>query len=199
MNLVGNVVEDGFGGKDTLRRIQNAIGSSGNDTLIASNENAVLQGSDGNDSLQGGDGDDVLLGGIGADDMDGGGGTNTTTYLESRAAVYVNLSSLNVGVASPINLPINASPFYLAANSGEGGEAEAIASETSKMFRVLSMMMSWLQAIKVPINQQMTITLPAPILMGLMVMTSSTPVLEVMFWMVGRAKTGFPMLSPQAV
>lgn len=124
VNIAGNVAEDGFGGTDTLRHIQNAIGSSGNDTLVASNENAVLEGGDGDDNLQGGAGDDVLLGGVGADDMDGGGGTNTTTYLESRAAVYVNLSSLNVGVASPINLPTDASPFYLAANSGAGGDAE---------------------------------------------------------------------------
>jgi Ca2+-binding RTX toxin-like protein len=124
VNLRSGFASDGFGGTDTLKNLQHAIGSSKNDTLIASDLKAVLQGGAGDDRLFGGAGDDVLLGGLGADFMEGRGGLNTTTYLPSRAAVYVNLSSTTVGDDFPVILPIDASPFYLNARRGSGGDAE---------------------------------------------------------------------------
>lgn len=123
VNLRTGKARDGFGGTDSLNNIQNAIGSAGNDTLIASNSNAFLNGGEGDDILLGGNGDDVLLGGPGADYLNGGGGTNTTTYLNSPAPVYVNLSTNNIEDGT-IKSPQDSSPLYLAALSGYGGDAE---------------------------------------------------------------------------
>jgi len=123
VNLLSGVALDGFGGTDSLNNIQNAIGSAGNDTLIASNTTAYLNGGEGDDILEGGNANDVLLGGLGADDLDGGGGTNTTTYITSRAAVYVNLSNTDI-IDGSISLPVDFSPLYLEALAGSGGDAE---------------------------------------------------------------------------
>jgi Ca2+-binding RTX toxin-like protein len=70
-------------GNDTLTNIQNVNGSGGNDFLVGDANNNVLNGNDGNDGLQGGAGDDTL---------NGGAGINTAEFLDSAAAVTVNLT-----------------------------------------------------------------------------------------------------------
>ncbi|NMG18330.1 calcium-binding protein [Brasilonema bromeliae] len=130
VDLVQNfALDDGFGTTDTLINIQNIEGSSGNDILIGrasgdpkdNNFGSLLDGGAGNDTLIGGEGEDVLLGGAGADFIDGKGGLDTTTYLDSTAPVYVNLSSGRVRITSPINLGTS---IQLNANAGVGGDAE---------------------------------------------------------------------------
>jgi|GEM_PF-259753 len=65
--------------------IQNAIGGSGNDTLLGNEADNQLSGNSGNDSLSGyagndtlsaGNGDDTLVGGTGNDSLDGGSGND---------------------------------------------------------------------------------------------------------------------------
>ncbi|MES2196596.1 MAG: M10 family metallopeptidase C-terminal domain-containing protein [Pseudomonadota bacterium] len=68
--------------------IENAVGGSGNDTLIANDLGCSLTGGAGNDTLTGGAGIDRLLGGIGVDTMNGGGGADTFVFAfgDSSAA-----------------------------------------------------------------------------------------------------------------
>lgn len=125
----GVAFNDGFGTTDTLINIQNIEGSSGKDILIGravgdsndDNFGSLLDGGAGNDSLIGGEGKDVLLGGTGADFIDGKGSLDTTTYLNSIAPVYVNLSSTQVRITSPIQF---GTLIQLKANTGVGGDAE---------------------------------------------------------------------------
>jgi len=70
-----------------------AEGNGGNDTLIGGDGRDDLRGGDGVDTLIGGDGQDKLHGGAGADIIDGGKGADEIDYLESDAAVYVNLAT----------------------------------------------------------------------------------------------------------
>jgi serralysin len=68
--------------------IENAIGGSGNDTLIANDGGCTLSGGAGNDALIGGAGNDRLVGGAGIDIMTGGGGADTFVFAtgDSSAA-----------------------------------------------------------------------------------------------------------------
>ncbi|MFH1345646.1 MAG: M10 family metallopeptidase C-terminal domain-containing protein [Pseudomonadota bacterium] len=68
--------------------IENAIGGSGNDTLISNDLGCTLTGGAGNDTLTGGAGIDWLFGGIGVDTMNGGGGADTFVFAfgDSSAA-----------------------------------------------------------------------------------------------------------------
>jgi serralysin len=61
---------------DIRSLIENAIGGSGNDTLVGNIAGNMLDGGSGNDSLDGGSGNDVLIGGIGNDTILGGGGND---------------------------------------------------------------------------------------------------------------------------
>ena len=65
-------------------QIENAVGGSGNDTLI---------GNDVANTLTGGAGDDTLTGGAGADTLSGGAGTDTASYSGSSSGVTVNLAT----------------------------------------------------------------------------------------------------------
>ncbi|HEX8214623.1 MAG TPA: calcium-binding protein [Allosphingosinicella sp.] len=80
--------DNGFGGSDTLIRIENVIGSSYGDLIYGGDEanriegragNDVLYGLDGNDFLLGEAGDDILNGGAGDDTLAGGIGSNILT------------------------------------------------------------------------------------------------------------------------
>ena len=93
---------------DNRSLIENAIGGTGNDTIIGNEANNtltggagvdaldggsgndLLYGGTGNDILTGGTGNDRLVGGIGADVLNGGAGTDTVRYATSMA-VTVNL------------------------------------------------------------------------------------------------------------
>jgi serralysin len=61
--------------------IENAIGGSGNDTLIANDNACTLTGGAGNDTLIGGAGNDRLIGGTGVDIMTGNGGADTFVFV----------------------------------------------------------------------------------------------------------------------
>lgn len=85
-------------GRDTLIRIENLIGGTGNDTLLGDAGDNLLdggtgadriEGGDGNDILLGGDGNDRLTGGTGDDSIAGGDGTDTAVYAEALADVVV--------------------------------------------------------------------------------------------------------------
>jgi len=65
--------------------IENAIGSSFDDTLIGNRLGNVLAGGAGKDVLLGGAGDDWLFGGAGDDTVDGGAGTDTAAFTGSLA------------------------------------------------------------------------------------------------------------------
>jgi Ca2+-binding RTX toxin-like protein len=71
---------------DTLRNIQNVIGTNYGDTLIGDANGNVLKGGSNNDILAGGGGNNTL---------DGGGGVNTADYSFAPGAVTVNLATGN--------------------------------------------------------------------------------------------------------
>ncbi|MEW6645851.1 MAG: cadherin-like domain-containing protein [Pseudomonadota bacterium] len=80
-------LEDGIGRGghaegDTLRNVENLVGSAHDDVLI---------GDAGGNRLYGGGGDDLLRGGGGADVLDGGAGSDTVDYGDSAAGVRVSL------------------------------------------------------------------------------------------------------------
>ena len=60
--------------------IEQAIGGSGNDTLIASDTGSLLKGNAGNDILIGGGGGDRIVGGSGVDTMTGGAGADAFAF-----------------------------------------------------------------------------------------------------------------------
>lgn len=118
----GKATNDGFGGQDTLKNIQNVMGSnstSSGDVLTGTDGKNVFQAGKGNDKITAGKGNDVLLGELGADTMDGGEGEDTTTYIGSKNKVFVNLSNTDVSFDSPIDQKA----ITLLANQASGGEA----------------------------------------------------------------------------
>jgi|GEM_PF-2089257 len=62
---------------DTLRNIENIIGSDQDDTITGSEAKNLLYGEDGIDTVIGGDGDDTIYGGIDGDSLYGGGDKDT--------------------------------------------------------------------------------------------------------------------------
>ena len=68
-------------------------GTTGNDSLAGSATADQIFGLEGNDTLLGNAGNDVLDGGAGADALNGGLGVDTATYVNSAAAVTVNLAT----------------------------------------------------------------------------------------------------------
>jgi Ca2+-binding RTX toxin-like protein len=60
--------------------VENAIGGSGNDSLIANDSGCLLNGGGGNDTLIGGAAADRLIGGAGVDKMTGGGGADIFAF-----------------------------------------------------------------------------------------------------------------------
>jgi len=89
VSLVTGLASDG----DTLRAIENVLGTFYDDTLTGNTGANALSGLAGIDRLVGGDGNDVLEGGAGADLLNGGGGTDRADYLNSSAGVTVNLTT----------------------------------------------------------------------------------------------------------
>ncbi|XGA69590.1 hypothetical protein M5524_11035 [Duganella sp. BuS-21] len=104
VNLQTGVASDGEGGSDTLLNIEQAVGSTfndsltgdagvnylsgmaGNDTLSGGAGDDLLDGGAGNDSLMGGDGDDALVAGRGSADVaDGGAGSDVLNLLGNFA------------------------------------------------------------------------------------------------------------------
>jgi Ca2+-binding RTX toxin-like protein len=95
----------GFGGTaegDTLKTIEDLIGSAQADTLIGSEDvnelyggggDDLLKGAGGADRLVGVGGNDTLKGGGGADTLIGGTGINTASYYGSPEGVVISLYS----------------------------------------------------------------------------------------------------------
>ena len=84
VNLLTGEASGGHAAGDTLRNIENLIGSDHNDTLT------------------GNAGDNTLEGGAGADTLDGGEGIDTASYAGSAADVSVNLAT-GVGIGGDAN------------------------------------------------------------------------------------------------
>ncbi|MEK6644668.1 MAG: putative Ig domain-containing protein [Planctomycetota bacterium] len=70
----------GASGTDTLRVIQDVVGSPQGDSLTGDDVTNTLSGIAGADSINGGPGDDVLIGGLGNDALDGGGDVDRAEY-----------------------------------------------------------------------------------------------------------------------
>lgn len=73
------------GGNDYVK------GFAGNDTIKGYGGSDLLVGGAGNDLIYGGAGDDFLIGDEGDDVLNGGGGYDIASYLQSTAAVSVDL------------------------------------------------------------------------------------------------------------
>ena len=86
-------LSSGGAGNDTLRNIENLIGSAFADTLTGDGNANDIRGGAGNDTLIGGAGDDILMGGAGNDTIDGGLGRDTVSYDDATAAVTVSLDA----------------------------------------------------------------------------------------------------------
>lgn len=65
---------------DTIRNVENLIGSRLADRLYGSDDDNTLAGIYGNDLLEGNDGDDLLIGGAGNDSLSGGFGADVSEY-----------------------------------------------------------------------------------------------------------------------
>lgn len=72
--------------------IENAIGGSGNDTLIGNEVANKLEGGAGNDTLYGNDGNDELLPGAGNNMVYGGSGIDTCTFTSLRSDYQLSWS-----------------------------------------------------------------------------------------------------------
>lgn len=94
IDLPSGEVMDGEGGEDILISIEQIEGSEHADHITGNNDaDDVIDGLAGDDIINGGAGDDFLLGGAGADTIDGGAGNDATSYLESLAAVHIDLDT----------------------------------------------------------------------------------------------------------
>jgi Ca2+-binding RTX toxin-like protein len=92
LNFLTNAHSGGYAAGDTLRNIEKAIGTAGNDSMTANDSGMTLDGDAGNDTLSGGLGRDVLIAGSGVDLLNGNGGddtldlkTNSTTLAGDKA------------------------------------------------------------------------------------------------------------------
>jgi Ca2+-binding RTX toxin-like protein len=84
----------GLGGSaegDTLVSIEKLYGSVFGDTFTGTGTSEVFHGMNGDDIIHGGGGSDDITGGAGADALDGGDGVDTAFYIESDAAVTIDL------------------------------------------------------------------------------------------------------------
>lgn len=79
-NLVTGLVQDGYGGQDTLVSIENIQGSNFDDTITGDANSNLFFGNGGIDTISGGDGDDFIFGGTGIDILDGGAGSDRVYF-----------------------------------------------------------------------------------------------------------------------
>ncbi|MEM1376719.1 MAG: M10 family metallopeptidase C-terminal domain-containing protein, partial [Pseudomonadota bacterium] len=77
--------------------IENAIGTSDNDTITGNSANNTINGMGGTNTLNGGAGSDTFIGGNGIDTFFGGSGFDTVDYSSSTAAVTVDLTNGGLG------------------------------------------------------------------------------------------------------
>ncbi len=84
MNLATGTATDSWGATDTLKSIENVIGTALADAITGSAGSNVLSGGNGDDSIFAEDGDDTLVGGIGTDNLTGGIGINVFRYYTTN-------------------------------------------------------------------------------------------------------------------
>ncbi len=89
-NLRGSAHADELRGSNGANRLW---GGAGDDKLVGLRGTDRLYGEAGDDQLYGSGGDDVLDGGTGADVLAGEGGHDTASYVNSAAAVQVDLAT----------------------------------------------------------------------------------------------------------
>ncbi|WP_076342752.1 Calx-beta domain-containing protein [Brachymonas chironomi] len=83
VNLALSDAQDTQGaGLDTLRQIENLIGSDYDDILIGNEHDNIIQGGLGND---------IIMGGYGHDTIDGGDGIDTADYSDYSDMMYISL------------------------------------------------------------------------------------------------------------
>ncbi|MEC8795021.1 MAG: calcium-binding protein, partial [Pseudomonadota bacterium] len=75
-------------------------GGAGDDNVIGGEGNDTLTGGDGATNLDGGSGDDTFVAGTGADTFDGGSGQDNIDYSASSGAVNVELGAFGNGTAA---------------------------------------------------------------------------------------------------
>jgi Ca2+-binding RTX toxin-like protein len=109
------VVNDGTNPNDSIKGVENVIGTDQADNITGDGLSNTLDGGGGNDILIGGDGNDTLIGGSGIDTLIGGGGDDTLvgmidgsvfgedftiadyTYVASANGIYVSMSGTVAG------------------------------------------------------------------------------------------------------
>ncbi|EWY35780.1 hypothetical protein N825_34355 [Skermanella stibiiresistens SB22] len=97
------IVQDGFGGLDTLWNIGEVKGSEFDDLMTGSALGDRLGGYGGNDKIQAGAGDDWLSGGPGNDTLDGGAGFDMVDFFwEATQGVSVTLSTNETSVTDTL-------------------------------------------------------------------------------------------------
>ena len=84
INLTDGTAVGGDSEGDVLVRIQRAIGSDHNDTMVAGT---------GEGTLLGGQGDDLIVAGAGAESLDGGIGNDTLSYAGYAGAIQLDLAT----------------------------------------------------------------------------------------------------------
>ena len=77
VDLSNTKAQDTGYGMDTIRNIENAIGTDYSDNLTGNDEANALYGGGGRDQLNGAEGDDELFGGAGSDTLEGGEGADS--------------------------------------------------------------------------------------------------------------------------
>lgn len=82
---------------DPRSLIENAIGGSGDDSILGNEAFNLLDGNAGNDTLRGFAGNDTLVGGMGDNLLDGGGNKDTVLFGDATEGVSV---SLTTGIAA---------------------------------------------------------------------------------------------------
>jgi len=82
LNLRSRASQDGRGGRDRLKSIENVVGSEYDDLIVGSKDANVIEGLGGDDTVQGGSGDDVIYGGAGDDFISGGKGNDRVVWAE---------------------------------------------------------------------------------------------------------------------
>jgi len=85
------------GTNDSIRNIENVVGTSGNDTITGDSLGNILYGLAGNDTINGGFGNDTIFAGAGVDIVNGGFGADRYILAASgdSSAVSVGAGSLN--------------------------------------------------------------------------------------------------------
>jgi Ca2+-binding RTX toxin-like protein len=76
LTLLSDHAQDGFGGRDTLMRVEGILGSVHSDRITGDSLANLIEGDSGNDTLAGGIGRDTIVAGTGDDLISGGAGND---------------------------------------------------------------------------------------------------------------------------